>query len=103
MATSTPFVHVTINQYGFSVLDTRINLVNTDAPKAIALMMIMATAGIRSDDADGVEWMEWIEEQYTKELEAQSTCSVPSSYVLKPFHVNDYLVSIRHEVVYDNY
>lgn len=102
MATSsTPFVHVTVNRFGFNILDVRINLVGTDSPKAVAAMLVLVTAGISPDDAECAEWMDWVEKQYINELEAQSKCAVPSEYVLKPFRVNDDLVSFRYEIVYD--
>jgi hypothetical protein len=103
MATSTPFVNVSVNRFGFNILDVRINLVGTENPKAVVAMLVLATAGIRPDDSDCAEQMDWIESQYSKELDAQASCSVLSEYVLKPFYVNDDLVSFRYEVVYDNY
>ncbi len=103
MATSTPFVSVTVNRFGFNILDVKMNLVGTDSPRVMAAMMVLAACGISIDDPEYKEEMHWIESNYSKEMDAQASCSVPSEYVLKPFRVNDDLVSFHYIVEYDKH
>lgn len=96
MATSTPFAHVSVNRFGFNILDIRINLVNTDEPRRMAAMMVLMACGI--NDAEGQEdHMQWLEDNYTQ--------SITNHETVKPghttFYLGDDLVSFRYEVEHD--
>ena len=91
MNRSTPFVNVTVNRFGFNVLDVRINLVNTEEPRKTAVMLVALTCGIELDDREN---MEWLESQYTQ--------SITNHETIKPehraFYVEDDLITFRYEV-----
>ncbi len=98
MATSTPFAHVTVNRFGFNVLDIRINLVGTEEPRKLACMMVLMACGLT--DSNHVEDdMKWLEDNYNQ--------NVTNHESVKPgqttFYLNDDLVSISYHVVEDKY
>lgn len=80
MATSTPFVHVTVNRFGFNVLDVKINLVNTEEPRKTAVMLVALNCGIELDDKDN---MDWLESQYTQ--------SITNHETVNPNHTTSYV------------
>lgn len=96
MASSTPFVNVSVNRFGFNVLDVRMNLVGTDEPRKMACMMVLMACGI--NDAEGqADNMQWLEDNYTQ--------SITNHETVKPghttFYLGDDLVSFRYEVEHD--
>lgn len=94
MASSIPFVHVTVNRFGFNVLDVKINLVNTEEPRKTAVMLVALTCGISQDDKDNIEWLE---SQYTQSITNHETVNPNHT----TFYVEDDLVTFRYEVETD--
>lgn len=96
MATSTTFVNVSVNRHGFNILDARINLVGTDEPRKMAIMMVFMAVGM-TDAEEQQDNMQWLEDQYTQ--------SVTNHDTVKPghttFYLNDDLVSFNYEVQHD--
>ncbi len=92
MATSTPFVTVTVNRFGFNILDTRINLVGTENPRQLAIMMVLFACGI-TDPEEQKDQMEWLETNYKQSVDGHAD--------VKPghnaFYLNDDLVSFNYE------
>ncbi|EBS4516647.1 hypothetical protein DQT32_04460 [Salmonella enterica subsp. enterica serovar Braenderup] len=98
MATSTPFAHVSVNRFGFNVLDIRINLVGTDEPRRMAAMMVLMACGI--NDAEGqADHMQWVEDNYTQSITNHDTVN-PNH---RTFYIGTDLVSFRYEVQEDKY
>jgi hypothetical protein len=98
MATSTPFVNVSVNRFGFNVLDIRINLVGTENPRQLAVMMVLMACGI-TDPEDQQDQMEWLESNYKQSVDGHAD--------VKPghttFYLNDDLVSFRYELEKDKH
>lgn len=94
MASSIPFVHVSVNRFGFNVLDVKINLVNTEEPRKTAVMLVCATCDISQDDKDNIEWLE---RQYKSLISNQATVKEGHN----AFYVDDDLISFRYEVETD--
>lgn len=94
MATSTPFVHVTVNRFGFNVLDVKINLVNTEEPRKTAIMLVALTCGIDLDDKDN---MNWLESQYTQSITKHETVNPNHT----TFYVEDDLINFTYQVEKD--
>lgn len=96
MATSTTFVNVSVNRHGFNILDARINLVGTEEPRKMAIMMVFMAVGM-TDAEEQQDNMQWLEDQYTQ--------SVTNHDTVKPghtaFYLNDDLVSFSYEVQHD--
>lgn len=96
MATSTPFVHVTVNRFGFNILDIRINLVGTEEPRKLACMMVLMACGL-ADSNHMEDNMKWLEDNYTQ--------SITNHETVKPehttFYLYDDLVNFRYEVQHD--
>lgn len=96
MASAIPFVNVSVNRFGFNILDVKINLVGTEEPRKLACMMVLMACGI-IDPQDQKDNMQWLEDNYTQ--------SVTNHETVKPghttFYINDDLVSFRYEVEYD--
>lgn len=94
MATSTPFVHVTVNRFGFNVLDVKINLVNTEEPRKTAVMLVALTCGIELDDKENIDWLE---SQYKQSITNHE--SVNPNHTT--FYVCDDLINFVYEVEKD--
>lgn len=98
MATSTPFAHVSVNRFGFNILDIRINLVNTDEPRRMAAMMVLMACGITSAE-EQADHMEWLESNYKQSITNHETVN-PNH---RTFYLGTDLVSFRYEVQEDKY
>lgn len=98
MATSTPFVNVSVNRHGFNILDVRMNIVGTDSPREMAIMMVFMACGI-TDPEEQAENRQWLEDNYKQNITNHAT--------VKPghttFYLGDDLVSFRYEVEHDKY
>lgn len=94
MATSTPFVHVTVNRFGFNVLDVKINLVNTEQPRKTAVMLVALTCGIELDDKENIDWLE---SQYKQSITNHETVNPNHT----TFYVCDDLINFVYEVEKD--
>lgn len=94
MATSTPFVHVTVNRFGFNVLDVKINLVNTEQPRKTAIMLVALTCGIELDDKENIDWLE---SQYKQSITNHETVNPNHT----TFYVCDDLINFVYEVEKD--
>lgn len=94
MASSTPFVHVTVNRYGFNILDVKINLVNTEDPRKTAVMLVALACGIESDDQDNLDWLE---DQYTRSIANHETVNPNHT----TFYLYDDLINFVYEVEKD--
>lgn len=94
MSSTTPFVHVSVNRFGFNILDVKINLVNTEEPRKTAVMLVAITCGISQKDKDNIEW-----------LETQYKYCVENREALKEghntFYLEDDLITFRYEVETD--
>lgn len=93
MATSTPFARVSVNRFGFNILDVRINLVNTEEPMKMAVMLVAMTCACQDNQDD----LEWIETQYKQSITNHTTVN-PNH---RTFYVGDDLVSFCYEVEED--
>lgn len=91
MASTTPFVNVSVNRFGFNILDVKINLVNTEEPRKTAVMLVALTCGISQDDSDN---MQWLESQYKYCIENHDLLTNGHN----TFYLNDDLVSFSYEV-----
>jgi len=94
MATSTPFVHVTVNRFGFNVLDVKINLVNTEEPRKTAVMLVALTCGIELDDKENIDWLE---SQYKQSITNHETVNPNHT----TFYVCDDLINFVYQVEKD--
>jgi len=94
MATSTPFVHVTVNRFGFNVLDVKINLVNTEQPRKTAVMLVALTCGIDLDDKENIDWLE---SQYKQSITNHETVNPNHT----TFYVCDDLINFVYQVEKD--
>ena len=94
MATSTPFVHVTVNRFGFNVLDVKINLVNTEEPRKTAVMLVALTCGIELDDKENIDWLE---SQYKQSITNHETVNPNNT----TFYVCDDLINFVYQVEKD--
>jgi hypothetical protein len=94
MATSTPFVHVTVNRFGFNVLDVKINLVNTEEPRKTAVMLVALTCGIQLDDKENIDWLE---SQYNQSITNHANVNP----IHTTFYVCDDLINFVYEVEKD--
>lgn len=94
MATSTPFVHVTVNRFGFNVLDVKINLVNTEQPRKTAVMLVALTCGIELDDKENIDWLE---SQYKQSITNHETVNPNHT----TFYVCDDLINFVYQVEKD--
>ena len=56
---TSPFIRVSVNRYGFNVLDVRIQLLGTDEPVKQAVMLLSAITS-----ANSPEDIKWFEESY---------------------------------------
>lgn len=98
MATSTPFVNVSVNRFGFNVLDVRINLVGTEEPKRMAIMLVFMACGITDPD-DQTANMQWLEDNYTQSVTNHETVKAGHT----TFYLGDDLVSFRYETEDDKH
>lgn len=98
MATSTPFVNVSVNRFGFNVLDVRINLVGTEEPKRMAIMLALMACGITDPD-DQADNMQWLEDNYTQSVTNHKTVQAGHT----TFYLGDDLISFRYETEDDKH
>ena len=98
MAASIPFANVSVNRFGFNILDIKINLVNTDEPRRMAVMMVLMACGI-TNPQDQAYHMEWLEDNYTQSITNHETVNPAHN----TFYLNDDLVTFRYEVQHDKH
>lgn len=96
MATSTSFVHVSVNRFGFNILDARLNLVGTEEPRKLAIMMVFMAVGMTDAEEQG-DNLQWLEDNYTQNITNHE--SVKPGHTT--FYLGDDLVSFRYEVQHD--
>lgn len=94
MASTTPFVRVTVNRFGFNVLDVKINLVNTEEPRKTAVTLVALTCGVSLDDKDNIDWLET---QYKHLIDQHETVKQGHN----TFYLEDDLISFCYVVETD--
>lgn len=98
MATTTPFVHVSVNRFGFNILDVRINLAGTEEPRKMAMAMVFMACGI-TDPEEQQDNMQWLDDQYTQAITNHETFKQENA----PFYLEDDLITFRYVQQHDKY